>query len=108
MFICVLFQYRAWSTPETVSQTALALQTGVDTLTFYEDFFGIKFPIPKQGLLIMSFIFGKKIREFFLFIELKQVKKIQIFEKSNNQWSKVFFLCNISSRIDIVILFSLE
>lgn len=51
VFFC---QYRAWATPETVDQTALALKTGTDTLTFYENFFGIKFPIPKQGKVVKN------------------------------------------------------
>ncbi|XP_052090870.1 uncharacterized protein LOC127727793 [Mytilus californianus] len=44
-------KYRAWSTPETLNQTALALKTGADTLTLYEDFFGVDFPIKKQDMI---------------------------------------------------------
>lgn len=43
--------YGAWSTPETIHQAELALQTGIDTITFYEEFFGVRFPLPKQDMI---------------------------------------------------------
>ncbi|KAL4227197.1 hypothetical protein ACF0H5_015170 [Mactra antiquata] len=43
--------YRAWSRPESINQTKVALETGVKVLTFYEEYFGHKFPLPKQDMI---------------------------------------------------------
>lgn len=42
-------QYRAWARPEAVNQTEYALSVGTRILTYFEDYFGIPFPLPKQG-----------------------------------------------------------
>ena len=42
-------QYGAWSRPEAISQAEFALDVGVDTITFYENYFNISFPLKKQG-----------------------------------------------------------
>ncbi|KAJ8311346.1 hypothetical protein KUTeg_010701 [Tegillarca granosa] len=39
---------RAWARPESFSETEIALDAGVKILPFYEDLFGIKFPLKKQ------------------------------------------------------------
>ena len=44
-----LLQYRAWSTPDAVNQTLTALDVGTKTIFNYEQYFGIDFPLPKQG-----------------------------------------------------------
>lgn len=44
-----LFQYGAWSRPEAIQQAEFALDVGVDTITFYENYFNISFPLKKQG-----------------------------------------------------------
>lgn len=44
-----MFQFRVWSRPESINQTDLALETGVETLAYYEELFGEPFPLPKQG-----------------------------------------------------------
>lgn len=44
-----LFQYGAWSRPEAIHQAEFALDVGVDTITFYEEYFNISFPLKKQG-----------------------------------------------------------
>ena len=43
------FQYRAWARPESVHQTKVALAAGVKIIDYYEDYFGIDYPLPKQG-----------------------------------------------------------
>lgn len=41
--------YRAWARPESVQQTAVALDVGAKTIVNYENYFGIDFPLTKQG-----------------------------------------------------------
>ncbi|XP_062585470.1 uncharacterized protein LOC134247152 isoform X2 [Saccostrea cucullata] len=43
--------YSAWSTKEAYNQTELALDVGMSTITYYEEFFGITFPLPKQDMI---------------------------------------------------------
>ncbi|XP_059169547.1 aminopeptidase N-like [Physella acuta] len=43
--------FRAWTTTSTLDQIDYALDVGAKTLTFYEDFFGIKYPLPKQDMI---------------------------------------------------------
>ncbi|XP_041356302.1 aminopeptidase N-like [Gigantopelta aegis] len=43
--------YKAWSTPAAVEQTSYALDVGVKILTYYEDYFNISFPLPKQDMI---------------------------------------------------------
>ena len=47
--IFLLFQYRAWARPEAVNQTEYSLDVGVHVLTYFEEYFNISFPLPKQG-----------------------------------------------------------
>lgn len=54
---CLTFQYSAWSTPESYNQTELALDVGMTTITYYEEFFGIAFPLPKQGVNLKKKIY---------------------------------------------------
>ncbi|XP_053387121.1 aminopeptidase N-like [Mercenaria mercenaria] len=44
-------RYRAWSRPEAISQTPYSLDTGVKILTFFEDYFNISYPLPKQDMI---------------------------------------------------------
>lgn len=46
-------QYGVLARPEAMNQTQLALEVGIKTLELYEDFFGINFPLPKQGIDII-------------------------------------------------------
>ncbi|KAJ8311540.1 hypothetical protein KUTeg_010895, partial [Tegillarca granosa] len=41
----------AWSRPEAVDQTRYALGVGVELLTYFEDYFNISFPLPKQDMI---------------------------------------------------------
>ncbi|XP_046380097.2 aminopeptidase N-like [Haliotis rufescens] len=43
--------YRAWSRPESVDQTPYALDVGVKVLTYFEKYFDVKFPLPKQDMI---------------------------------------------------------
>lgn len=45
-------RYGAWARPKSVDQTKVALDVGVKTIVNYEKYFGIKFPLPKQGTCI--------------------------------------------------------
>ncbi|XP_061165768.1 aminopeptidase N-like isoform X2 [Saccostrea echinata] len=45
--------YRAWSRPEAINQTEYALSVGTKVLTYFEDYFGIPFPLPKQDMIAL-------------------------------------------------------
>ncbi|KAH9519830.1 hypothetical protein Btru_071006 [Bulinus truncatus] len=45
--------FRAWSRPDAVESTRLALDFGHRLLEYFEDFFNISFPLPKQDLIAM-------------------------------------------------------
>ena len=45
----VLFQYRAWSRPEYINQTSVSLRTGSEVIDYFADYFGIGYPLPKEG-----------------------------------------------------------
>ena len=47
----VLFQYRAWSRPEYINQTSVSLRTGSEVIDYFADYFGIGYPLPKEGEL---------------------------------------------------------
>lgn len=46
-------QYRAYSRPEAIDQTPYSLETGVEILTFFEEYFNISYPLPKQGNTVL-------------------------------------------------------
>lgn len=37
---------------EMISQASFALSTAADAMDFYEEFFGVPYPLPKQGKLL--------------------------------------------------------
>ncbi|XP_059161761.1 uncharacterized protein LOC131944899 [Physella acuta] len=43
--------YRTWATKEAVNQTLYALETGVKIITYFEEFFNVSFPLPKQDMI---------------------------------------------------------
>lgn len=45
---CVL-QVSVYTVPEKINQAEYALNTAVTLLDFYDDYFGIPYPLPKQG-----------------------------------------------------------
>lgn len=50
---CVLYcdphQITVYAVPEKINQTAFALDAAVKLLDFYDDYFDIPYPLPKQG-----------------------------------------------------------
>ena len=61
----LILQIRVWSTPHTINQSTFALIGGVNVTEYYESFFSVPFPLPKQGidlrlvlLVIFIYIFG--------------------------------------------------
>ncbi|XP_011665938.2 aminopeptidase N isoform X2 [Strongylocentrotus purpuratus] len=44
-------RFRAWSRPEAVNNTRYALETGSEIITYFEDYFGIPFPLEKQDMI---------------------------------------------------------
>lgn len=42
-------QISVYAVPEKIDQTAYALDAAVKLLDFYEDYFDIPYPLPKQG-----------------------------------------------------------
>jgi len=40
-----------WARPDAIEQVNYALETGVKILEFFESYFDISFPLPKQGKL---------------------------------------------------------
>ena len=49
--------YRVWAQPASLEQTNMALDVGVSTIVNYEKYFGITFPLEKQGLLLCGATF---------------------------------------------------
>lgn len=51
---CNSYQISIYAVPEKIDQTAFALDAAVKLLDFYEDYFDIPYPLPKQGWLKIS------------------------------------------------------
>ncbi|KAE9547318.1 hypothetical protein FO519_009470, partial [Halicephalobus sp. NKZ332] len=50
---------RVWSKKEAINETQYALHTGIKVLEFYEDYYGINFPLQKQDMIaIPDFTYG--------------------------------------------------
>ena len=45
---------RVWSRKEAYNQTEFALQVARDVIHFYEEFFDIPYPLPKQGTYVIA------------------------------------------------------
>lgn len=48
-----------YAPPEKSPQTHYALEVAVKMLDFYEEYFNIPFPLPKQGILLLHFCLTK-------------------------------------------------
>lgn len=48
-FHCDFHQISVYAVPEKIDQTAFALDAAVKLLDFYDDYFDIPYPLPKQG-----------------------------------------------------------
>lgn len=46
---CDSLQISIYAVPEKIDQTAFALDAAVKLLDFYDDYFDIPYPLPKQG-----------------------------------------------------------
>ena len=44
-------KFRIWSSPSSLDQTALAKDMGPKILEFFESYFNVKFPLPKQDMI---------------------------------------------------------
>ena len=44
-------KFRIWARQDAVNFTSYALQAGIRVLEFYEDYYGIEFPLPKQDMM---------------------------------------------------------
>lgn len=44
-------QFQVWSRPEALEQSDFAAKVGPLFLSYYQDFFNIKYPLPKQDLV---------------------------------------------------------
>jgi len=44
-----MLQFRTYSRRSVVNHTAFALDIGVKTLKFFQDYFSVPYPLPKQG-----------------------------------------------------------
>lgn len=45
----MFLQISVYTVPEKINQAEYALNTAVTMLDFYDDYFGIPYPLPKQG-----------------------------------------------------------
>lgn len=76
-----IFQYRAWARPQSVNQTSVALKAGIQIIDYYEDYFGIEFPLPKQGkeasfpsiYKIKIVLISRRFKPFYCYISLLNV-----------------------------------
>lgn len=48
-FTVITDQISVYAVPEKIDQTAYALDAAVKLLDFYDDYFDIPYPLPKQG-----------------------------------------------------------
>lgn len=52
LILLFFFKYGVWAQPNSVLQTTEALNVGTKVITFYEEYFNISFPLPKQGKMM--------------------------------------------------------
>ena len=51
----VLLQVSVYAVPDKINQADYALDAAVTLLEFYEDYFSIPYPLPKQGRILLAF-----------------------------------------------------
>ncbi|KAI1719438.1 peptidase family m1 domain-containing protein [Ditylenchus destructor] len=44
-------RFRIWARSDAINLTSYALQSGIKVLEFFEDYYGISFPLPKQDMM---------------------------------------------------------
>lgn len=44
-----------WTTPAQVNQTKFALDVGNGIITYYEEYYNLGYPLPKQGLCLFVY-----------------------------------------------------
>ncbi|KAK4304350.1 hypothetical protein Pmani_023699 [Petrolisthes manimaculis] len=47
-------QFRVWARSEAISQADYAFKTGPPILTFFEDYFSLPYPLPKQDMIALT------------------------------------------------------
>ena len=52
------FQFRVYSRKSAIAQTTYALRIGIEILEYFEDYFNITYPLPKQGEFVRYCITG--------------------------------------------------
>ncbi|CAL1530306.1 unnamed protein product [Lymnaea stagnalis] len=50
--------FRAWATPESVNHTKYSLDVGANILTYFEEFFNISYPLPKEDMIALPHFAG--------------------------------------------------
>ena len=48
--LCLPLQVSVYAVPDKINQADYALDAAVTLLEFYEDYFNIPYPLPKQGI----------------------------------------------------------
>lgn len=48
--LCLPLQVSVYAVPDKINQADYALDAAVTLLEFYEDYFSIPYPLPKQGM----------------------------------------------------------
>lgn len=45
-----------YTPPSFISQASFALHTAIHVMDYFEDFFGLPYPLPKQGQLVLNLL----------------------------------------------------
>ena len=71
LLIKVFFlKLRVWTSPQQVDQTEYALGVGKDIITYYEEYYDLGYPLPKQGKEV--FTLDLMVRSIFIHIVMKE------------------------------------
>lgn len=47
-------QFRIWARKDALNLTSYALSAGIKVLEYFEDYYGIPFPLPKQDMMVRA------------------------------------------------------